>query len=570
MNLTNQCNLSCQYCYEFGADKVATPEGKPKFMDLETAKASVDFLLAQSAGRRSVHITFFGGETLMNFPLLKQVVAYANERAAAQGRHIDFSLTTNATLLTPAIIEFLSENRIGVTVSMDGPKEMHDQLRVFANGSGSYDIIEPRVRALIQNHRTRPITARVTLTSGVTDVVRIFRHLKQDLGFHEVGFAPVTTSPNQLYAINEQRHGRRAGTVPRAGRRVSGVRSARRMHGFSNVSDTLAELCQGVNKSHPCGAGLGLLGVGPSGDIAPCHRFVDSDAHALGHISTGIDREKQADFLRRGHIDSKYDCHTCWARPLCAGGCHHEAFVRYGDTGHPNLHYCDWIRDWTDTCLKIYGAIGAKNPGFLATVCRKESIMKHLRASEQESARASTTYVAVAHRGRRGACRIRPAQPQRPHVPMGCALMFSPGWEVDAAGGTAGLCQPVERDIYDCYVSCYWPAQVPDHLNNAPDWTSQVRRGHQGLAQSGSGVSISHEHSKADSAAASLRGVHRVCERGHALSAGYPGRSAGLRRGQSARSSTGFRWRPARPCPFGCRRITRRSTSPPTTTTASK
>jgi uncharacterized protein len=204
LNLTNQCNLSCQYCYEFGADKVATPEGKPKFMDFETAKASVDFLLQQSAGRKSIHVTFFGGETLMNFPLLKQVVTYANRQAADNGRHIDFSLTTNATLLTPAIIEFLSTNRIGVTVSMDGNKEMHDKLRVFANGRGSYDIIAPKVRELIQNHRTRPIAARVTLTSGVTDVVKIFRHLKQDLGFHEVGFAPVTTSPNQLYAINQR------------------------------------------------------------------------------------------------------------------------------------------------------------------------------------------------------------------------------------------------------------------------------------------------------------------------------------------------------------------------------
>ena len=373
MNLTNQCNLSCQYCYEFGADKVATPEGKPKFMDIETAKTSVDFLLAESGDRRSIHITFFGGETLMNFPLLKQVVAYANQRAAEQSRHIDFSLTTNATLLTPAIIEFLSENNIGVTVSMDGPKEMHDHLRVFANGKGSYDIIEPKVRALIQNHRTRPITARVTLTAGVSDVVRIFRHLKQDLGFAEVGFAPVTSSANQLYSINakgmdsvlDQFHILAEEYLEHALRGES--------HGFSNVSDTLAELCQGVNKSHPCGAGLGLLGVGPSGDIAPCHRFVDSDAHALGHISTGIDKAKQADFLNRGNIASKYDCHTCWARPLCAGGCHHEAFVRYGDTGHPNLHYCDWIRDWTDTCLRIYGAIAAKNPGFLQQFAERKA-----------------------------------------------------------------------------------------------------------------------------------------------------------------------------------------------------
>jgi uncharacterized protein len=374
LNLTNQCNLSCQYCYEFGADKVATPAGKPKFMDFETAKASVDFLLGESAGRRSVHITFFGGETLMNFPLLNKVVTYATERARGQNRSIDFSLTTNATLLTPAIIEFLSRNRIGVTVSMDGPADLHDKLRVFSSGRGSYDIIAPRVRALIQNHRTRPIAARVTLTSGVTDVVRIFRHLKNDLGFHEVGFAPVTTSPDRLYAINDPGMDHVLAQFHLLADEYLEYALRGEIHGFSNVSDTLSELYQGVNKSHPCGAALGLVGIGPSGDIAPCHRFVDSDTHALGHISTGIDREKQKDFLRRGHIRTKYDCHTCWARPLCAGGCHHEAYVRYGDTGHPNLHYCDWIRDWTDTCLRIYGAISTHNPQFLRLFAERKAI----------------------------------------------------------------------------------------------------------------------------------------------------------------------------------------------------
>ncbi|HEX4807934.1 MAG TPA: SPASM domain-containing protein, partial [Bryobacteraceae bacterium] len=144
-------------------------------------------------------------------------------------------------------------------------------------------------------------------------------------------------------------------------------------HAFSNVSDTISELHEGVNKSHPCGAGLGLVGVGPSGDISPCHRFVDSDTHKLGHVSTGIDKAVQSDFLARGHINAKYDCHTCWARPLCAGGCHHEAYVRYGDTGHPNLHYCDWIREWTNTCLRVYGAISVKNPGFLAHFDRRKA-----------------------------------------------------------------------------------------------------------------------------------------------------------------------------------------------------
>jgi uncharacterized protein len=146
LNVTNQCNLACTYCYEFGADKIATPAGKPKYMSLETAKSSVDFLLKSAAVREAVHITFFGGETLMNFRLLRDVVVYAAEAAAAAGKRITYSLTTNATLLTDEIIAFLSDHAIGVTVSMDGPPELQDARRVYKNGKGSYAVMEPRLR----------------------------------------------------------------------------------------------------------------------------------------------------------------------------------------------------------------------------------------------------------------------------------------------------------------------------------------------------------------------------------------------------------------------------------------
>jgi len=374
LNITNQCNLACTYCYEFGADKIATPAGKKKYMSIETARASVDFLLEQSKGRRAVHITFFGGETLMNFPLLREVVGYANDRAAAQGRAITFSLTTNATLLTDEIIDFLSDNGVGVTVSMDGPAELQDSRRVYKSGKGSYAVIEPRLRKLIARHRTRAITARVTLTDGVTDVIRIFRHLKDDLGFHEVGFAPVTASDDQAYSLNGDAMRDVLSQFHELADEWLEFALRGRMHGFSNVSETISELIQGQNKSHPCGAGLGLLGVSPSGDLSPCHRFTDADTHSLGHIDSGIDHEKREDFLARGHVSAKFDCQTCWARPLCAGGCHHEAFVRYGDTGHANLHYCDWIRQWTDTCLKIYGAVSVLNPGFLERFAERKAL----------------------------------------------------------------------------------------------------------------------------------------------------------------------------------------------------
>lgn len=365
MNVTNQCNLSCQYCYEFGEDKVATPDGKAKFMEWETARETVDYLIRESRDRKNIHITFFGGETLMNFQLLKKVVVYAREECSKQGKKIDFSLTTNATLLSPAVIEFLAENAVGVTVSIDGPKATNDQFRVFANGRGSYDIIVPKIRELLARHKSRPIAARVTLTTPSVDVLGVYRHLKHDLGFHEVGFAPVTTSPARLYSIGERGMDTVLEQFRALAREYLSFALQNRHHGFSNVSDTLSELHQGISKSHPCGAGIGMLGVGPSGDIAPCHRFVDSDTHKLGNVSTGIDVERKHDFLARGNVANKYDCHTCWARPLCAGGCHHEAFVRYGDTGHPNLHYCDWIRSWTDTCLEIYGVLAENNPGYL-------------------------------------------------------------------------------------------------------------------------------------------------------------------------------------------------------------
>src|SRR4029079_15690508 len=186
-------------------DKIVDTENgrQPKFMSEETARESVDFMLRESGDNKVAHVTFFGGETLLNFPVLVKTIAYARERGAEMGKHVDFSLTTNATLLKPEIIEFLAEERVGVTISIDGPREVQDKFRVFHNGSGSYDVVAPKIKELIRRHRSRPIGARVTLTSGTMDVMRIYRHLTEEIGFWEVGFAPVTTSPNRKHAISD-------------------------------------------------------------------------------------------------------------------------------------------------------------------------------------------------------------------------------------------------------------------------------------------------------------------------------------------------------------------------------
>jgi uncharacterized protein len=226
--------------------------------------------------------------------------------------------------------------------------------------------VVPKIKELLQKHRSRPIGARVTLTKQNLNVKKIFRHLTEDLGFWEVGFAPVTTSTFQDYAIEDEGFDTMLSQFTDLAYEFLEDTVANKHHAFSNVRDTIEEIHKGVSKAFPCGAGLGLVGIGTDGDVALCHRFAGSEDHKMGSVADGIDRDLQRAFLERHHIDNKPECHTCFARPLCAGGCYHEAQTRYGSTTNANLHYCTWIRTWTETCLEVYGALAERNPRYLS------------------------------------------------------------------------------------------------------------------------------------------------------------------------------------------------------------
>ena len=373
LNVTNKCNLSCTYCYEYGADRLTPGSGSDGAgkarMDDDTARRSIDFLMRSSGDRPQVTITFFGGETLLNFQAIRAATEYAEQCGRTHRKRVHLSLTTNATLLSDEVIEYLTSHRFGITVSIDGDRKEQDRHRTFRSGAGSFDTIAPRIRSLVAANKAakgRSIGARVTVTAGASAVADTYRFLVGELGFDEVGFAPVTAGLGRDYALGDAGYERLLSEFGELAEDYVAAASRGEQHGFANLGDMLRELHQGVSKAHPCGAGLGLLGVSTEGELGLCHRFVESKSHSVGHVDTGVDQAARSAFLERAHVDQKTDCTQCFARPLCAGGCYHEAHVRYGDATRANLHYCDWIRGFVDLGLRSYARIMTANPKFFA------------------------------------------------------------------------------------------------------------------------------------------------------------------------------------------------------------
>lgn len=363
LNVNTGCNLSCTYCYK---EDLATPALGRK-MSLDTARQAVEMLLRESPDEPRYSIVFFGGEPLTNMPLIREVVAWAEPRFAALGKRVDFSLTTNATLLNEQTIEFLQEHRFGIAVSIDGPKAVHDKNRVTVGGRGTYDTVARKVRMLLERYRVRPVGARVTLTRGTTDVIGIWNHLFNELGFAEVGFAPVTAGDVATFNLTDDELASVFASMKALGERYVEAARENRSIGFSNLHQLLTDIHQGTKKSLPCGAGYSMVAVDREGGVNLCHRFTGSKLQTFGNVDTGLDREALGDFLGKRLEREGTGCATCRIRNLCSGGCYHESYQHYGDPTHPVYHYCELMRDWVDFALGAYARILAANPGFFTT-----------------------------------------------------------------------------------------------------------------------------------------------------------------------------------------------------------
>ncbi len=362
LNVNTGCNLGCTYCYK--EDLMAPAQGQR--MDSQTARASIDLLLRQAAKRDRVSVVFFGGEPLSNMPLIRDVVEYTERRCGEEGKTPDFCLTTNATLLTDDVVDFFDQHRFGISISIDGPKAIHDKHRRTVGDKGTYDVVAKKSRALLSRYTSRPVGARVTLTAGVTDVEAIHEHLKYDMGFFEVGFAPVTSGAFESFNLRDDELQRVYESLKRLGRCYMKAAMDGENIGFSNMHQLMTDLHDGTKKSLPCGAGIGLLAVDKDGDLNLCHRFTGSDLETFGNVESGIDAPRLAEFLKRAAERAGTDCETCRIRNLCSGGCYHESYSRYDDPHHKTYHYCTLLRDWIDFGIHVYTNILQANPGFFA------------------------------------------------------------------------------------------------------------------------------------------------------------------------------------------------------------
>lgn len=361
LNVNTGCNLSCTYCYKEDLDKPSAG----KKMSFETARDSVEMLLRESPDEPRYTVVFFGGEPLSNLALIKEVVAYCEARFAELGKKVDFVMTTNATLLSDKTIDWLDAHRFGLSISIDGPEAIHDRNRLTVGGQGTYQTVRSKAERLLSRFKARPVGARVTLTHGTTEIEKIWDHLFNELGFAEVGFAPVTSGDISTYNLSAEELVEVFAGFKRLGQRYLEAALEGRNIGFSNLHQLITDLHEGHKKSLPCGAGLKMLAVDYKGELNLCHRFTGSSLPTFGDVKNGIQREQLGGFLTQQLDRSNTGCASCRIRNLCSGGCYHESYARYGDPSHPTYQYCDLMRDWVDFGIEVYSHIMASNPAFI-------------------------------------------------------------------------------------------------------------------------------------------------------------------------------------------------------------
>ena len=339
LHVAHTCNLNCSYCFA----SQGKYHGDRAVMSFEVGKQAFDFLIANSGTRRNLEVDFFGGEPLMNWDVVKRLVAYARSIEGAHNKNFRFTFTTNGVLLDDEVMDFLNREMSNVVLSLDGRREVNDHFRKNYLGEGSYDVIVPKFQRLVEKRGGKGYYVRGTFTHNNVDFTNDLFHMA-DLGFTELSMEPVVCPPDDPYALTEEDLPKLFEQYEILAREM--VKRKREGRGFTFYHYML-DLKNGpciYKRITGCGSGTEYMAVTPWGELFPCHQFVGDEKYSLGNIWDGVTNKAVQDEFRGCNSYSRPECRDCWAKLYCSGGCAANAYHATGSIGGVYSYGCELFK----------------------------------------------------------------------------------------------------------------------------------------------------------------------------------------------------------------------------------
>ena len=325
LHIAHDCNLACRYCFAGEGEY----HGHRALMSLEVGKKALDFLVANSGNRVNLEVDFFGGEPLMNWDVVKGIVEYGRSLEEPHNKKFRFTLTTNGVLMNDEIMEFANREMANIVLSIDGRKEIHDKMRPFRGGQGSYDLIVPKFQKVAESREQTRYYVRGTFTHNNLDFSRDVLHLA-DLGFQQISVEPVVAKPTDSYALTEEDLPKLMEEYDKlAVEMLRRRREGKPFNFFHFMIDLEGGPCVAKRLSG-CGSGTEYLAVTPWGDLYPCHQFVGDEKFLMGNVEEGVLREDIRDEFKCCNVYAKEKCKNCFAKFYCSGGCAANSYNFHG------------------------------------------------------------------------------------------------------------------------------------------------------------------------------------------------------------------------------------------------
>ncbi|MBR3869962.1 MAG: thioether cross-link-forming SCIFF peptide maturase [Clostridia bacterium] len=351
LHVAHTCNLNCSYCFA----SQGKYHGDRAVMSFEVGKRALDFLVENSGSRRNLEVDFFGGEPLMNFDVVKQLVAYARSIEKDAKKNFRFTLTTNGVLVDDDVIEFSNKEMSNVVLSLDGRKEVHDRFRVDYAGNGSWEKIVPKFQKFVKARGNKNYYMRGTFTHANPDFLKDIEEMLR-LGFTELSMEPAVCPPGDPSALTKED----LAVVFEQYEKLAELMLKKHREGkpftfYHYMVDLKGGPCI-YKRISGCGSGTEYMAVTPWGDLYPCHQFVGEEKFKLGDVWNGVTNTKIQDEFASCNVYSRPECKDCWARLYCSGGCAANAYHSTGSVKGVYKDGCELFRKRMECAIMLEAA----------------------------------------------------------------------------------------------------------------------------------------------------------------------------------------------------------------------